>query len=115
MIIKLILLKAACCLLYPQPNDYFLVKRGMFQSKMALVDSFEPAPIDLNDPIIVTGYIKGHPLLGKSTVFKCQNNLTKIVYICKSPSVRKKQQGLPMEIHVFQMLKTNPHRSFIHS
>jgi serine/threonine protein kinase len=111
MIIKLIFLKAACCL-FRKANELFLEKRGMFQSKMHF-DSFEPAPINLTDPITVPGYTKGYSFADKPKVFKCQNNITKIVYICKSADIPKVQNTLPMEIQVFQKLKNNPHKSLI--
>jgi serine/threonine protein kinase len=111
MIIKLIFLKYAGCLLR-QANQLFLEKRGMFQSKMHF-DYFEPAPITLTDTITAPGYIKGYPFTDNQKVFKCQNNLTKIVYICKSPYVPKDEYTLPMEIQVFQKLKNNPHKSLI--
>jgi hypothetical protein len=117
MFITFIFLKATSCLLYRQPNDHLLENRGMFQSKMAKFDSFQSAPINVSDPIIVPGYIKGYPIFNISKVFKCQNNLTKIVYVCKLPrlcSSRLLKQTTPMEVQVFQILQNNPHNSLIH-
>jgi serine/threonine protein kinase len=64
-------------------------------------------------PYALPGYSSGPFLKHSSKVFLCQSLTTNISYICKLEMVPPGDYHLPIEILVFNLIKTNPHQSII--